>query len=105
MEIMRRINNFLTNIGYSIRKFHVFRFTNYNHFYVEVYKFFYLHGFHIAKTRSGNNKKQEEPMATINNEMKCYFEKLIKPLVTTYGTDKWGRKPKAEKNKYPQITH
>ena len=44
-------------------------------------------------------------MATINNETKCYFEKLIKPLVTTYGTDKWGRKPKAEKNKYPQITH
>ena len=36
----------------------------------------------MANTRSSSNKKQEETMATISNEMKCYFEKLIEPLVT-----------------------
>ena len=29
-----------------------------------------------------NNKKQEEAMATISNDIKCYFEKLIEALVT-----------------------
>ena len=36
----------------------------------------------MVNTRSSNIKKQEETMATISNEIKCYFEKLIKPLVT-----------------------
>ena len=36
----------------------------------------------MVNTRSSNNKQQEETMATISNEMKCYFEKLIKPLIT-----------------------
>ena len=31
----------------------------------------------MVNTRSSNNKKQEESMATVSNEMKCYFEKLI----------------------------
>ena len=35
----------------------------------------------MVNTRS-SNKKQEETMATLSNEMKCYFEKLIEPLVT-----------------------
>ena len=33
-------------------------------------------------TRSSSNKKQEETMAGISSDIKCYFEKLIKPLVT-----------------------
>ena len=36
----------------------------------------------MMNTRSSNNKKQEETMATISNEIKRYFEKLIEPLVT-----------------------
>ena len=44
--------------------------------------FINLHGFHMVNTRSSSYKKQEENMATTSNEMKCYFEKLIKPLVT-----------------------
>ena len=44
--------------------------------------FINLLGFHMVNTRSSNNKQQEETMATISNEMKCYFEKLIKPLIT-----------------------
>ena len=39
--------------------------------------FINLLGFHMVNTRSSNNKQQEETMATISNEMKCYFEKLI----------------------------
>ena len=27
------------------------------------------------RSRSSNNKEQEETIATISNEMKCYFEK------------------------------
>ena len=62
-----------------IRKFKVFRLTNYEYFYVEVYNSFFvnLHGLHTMVPRSSSNKKQEETMATISNEMKCYFEKLI----------------------------
>ena len=33
----------------------------------------------MVNTRSSSNKKQEE---TISNDIKCYFEKLIEPLVT-----------------------
>ena len=36
----------------------------------------------MVNTRSSSNKKQEEIMTTISHDMKCYFEKLIKPLVT-----------------------
>ena len=35
----------------------------------------------MANTRSSSNKKQEEPVATVSNDIKCYFEKLIVPLV------------------------
>ena len=43
--------------------------------------FINLLGFHMVNTRSSNNKQQEETMANISNEIKCYFEKLIEPLV------------------------
>ena len=36
----------------------------------------------MVNTRSSSNKKQEEIMTTISHDMKCCFEKLIKPLVT-----------------------
>ena len=36
----------------------------------------------MVSTRPSSNKKQEETITTISNEMKCYFEKLIEPLVT-----------------------
>ena len=37
----------------------------------------------MLNTRSSNsNKKQEETMETISNEMNYYFGKLIEPLVT-----------------------
>ena len=39
----------------------------------------------MVNTRSSNNKKQEETMATVSSKMKCYFETLIEPFVT----DKW----------------
>lgn len=35
-----------------------------------------LHG--MVNTRSSNKKKQEETMETVSNEIKCYFEELIK---------------------------
>ena len=55
----------------------VFRLTNYDYFYVEVCNSFFinLHGFQMVNIRSSNNKKQKELMATISNEMKCYFKK------------------------------
>ena len=36
----------------------------------------------MVNTRSSNNNKQEETMATVSNKMKCYFGKLIEPFVT-----------------------
>ena len=41
----------------------------------------------MMNTRSSNNKKQEETMATISNGIKRYFEKLIEPLVTNKSLD------------------
>ena len=32
----------------------------------------------MVNTRSSNKKKQEETMETVSNEIKCYFEELIK---------------------------
>lgn len=39
-----------------------------------------LHGLHMVNTRSSNKKKQEETMATVSNEIKCYFKELIERL-------------------------
>ena len=41
-----------------------------------------MHGFHIVNTRSNNTKAKEEKMTTAIEKLKCYFEKLIEPLVT-----------------------
>ena len=36
----------------------------------------------MAKTRPNKTKEKEEKMTTATEELKCYFEKLIEPLVT-----------------------
>ena len=56
-------------------KSQVFRLTHYVYFHVEVHNSFFinLHGFHMVNTKLSNNKKQEETVTTISNEMKCYF--------------------------------
>ena len=36
----------------------------------------------MVKTRSSNTKVKEEKMTTTTEVLKCYFEKLIEPLVT-----------------------
>ena len=36
----------------------------------------------MVNARSNNNKANEEKMTTATEELKCYFEKLIEPLVT-----------------------
>ena len=36
----------------------------------------------MVSTRSNNTKAKEEKMTTATEELKCYFEKLIEPLVT-----------------------
>lgn len=36
----------------------------------------------MMNMRSSNRKEKEEKMSTVSDEMKCYFEKPIKPLVT-----------------------
>ena len=36
----------------------------------------------MVNTRSSNTKAKEEKMTTANEELKCYFEKLIELLVT-----------------------
>ena len=36
----------------------------------------------MVNARSNNNKANEEKMTTAPEELKCYFEKLIEPLVT-----------------------
>ena len=41
----------------------------------------------MMNTKLSNSEKQEETMGTISNEMKCYFEKLIQPLVINKSID------------------
>ena len=36
----------------------------------------------MVKTRPNKTKAKEEKMTTATEELKCYFEKLIEPLVT-----------------------
>ena len=36
----------------------------------------------MVNTRSSNTKAKEEKMTTATEGLKCYFEKLIEPLVT-----------------------
>ena len=36
----------------------------------------------MVNTRSNNTTAKEEKLTTVTEELKCYFEKLIEPLVT-----------------------
>ena len=53
----------------------------------------------MVSTRSSSNKKQKETMATISNDMKCYYEKLIEHLVTNKSLEDLFRKLKDDFSK------
>ena len=50
----------------------------------------------MVKTRSNNAKAKEEKMTTPTEELKCYFEKLIEPLVTKNSLEELFNKLKDE---------
>ena len=66
--------------------------------YVKVYngRFTNLHAFHMVNTRSNNTKAKEDKMTTATDELKCYFEKLIEPLVTNNSLEESVNKLKDE---------
>ena len=51
----------------------------------------------MVNTRSNNTKAKEEKMTTAKEELKCYFEKLIEPLVTNNSLEELFKKLKDEK--------
>ena len=50
----------------------------------------------MVNTISNNNKAKEEKMTTATEELKCYFEKLIEPLVTNNSLEELFNKLKGE---------
>ena len=50
----------------------------------------------MVKTRSNNTKANEEKMTTPTEVLKCYFEKLIEPLVTNNSLEELFNKLKDE---------
>ena len=50
----------------------------------------------MVNARSNNNKANEEKMTTAPEELKCYFEKLIEPLVTNNSLEELFNKLKDE---------
>ena len=50
----------------------------------------------MVNTRSNSTKAKEEKMATATEELKCYFEKLIEPLVTNNSLEELFNKLKDE---------
>ena len=50
----------------------------------------------MVKTRSNNAKAKEEKMTTPTGALKCYFEKLIQPLVTNNSLEELFNKLKDE---------
>ena len=50
----------------------------------------------MVNTRSNNTKAKEEKMTTAKEELKCYFEKLIEPLVTNNSLEELFNKLKDE---------
>ena len=50
----------------------------------------------MVNTRSNNTKAKEDKMATATDELKCYFEKLIEPLVTNNSLEESVNKLKDE---------
>ena len=65
---------------------------------VKVYsgRFTNLHAFHMVNTRSNNTKAKEDKMTTATDELKCYFEELIEPLVTNNSLEESVNKLKDE---------
>ena len=50
----------------------------------------------MVNTRSNNTKAKEDKMTTATDELKCYFEKLIEPLVTNNSLEELFNKLKDE---------
>ena len=50
----------------------------------------------MVNTRSNNTKGKEEKMTTVTQELKCYFEKIIEPLVTNNSLEELFNKLKNE---------
>ena len=50
----------------------------------------------MVNTRSNNTKAKEDKMTTATDELKCYFEKLIEPLVTNNSLEELFNKLKVE---------
>ena len=50
----------------------------------------------MVNTRSNNTKAKEGKMTTATEELKCYFEKLIEPLVTNNSLEELFNKLKDE---------
>ena len=50
----------------------------------------------MVNTISNNTKAKEEKMTTATEELKCYFEKLIEPLVTNNSLEELFNKLKGE---------
>ena len=50
----------------------------------------------MVKTRSDNTKAKDEKMTTPTEELKCYFEKLIEPLVNNNSLEELFSKLKDE---------
>ena len=50
----------------------------------------------MVNTRSNSTKAKEEKMTTATEELKCYFEKLLEPLVTNNSLEELFNKLKDE---------
>ena len=50
----------------------------------------------MVNTRSNNTTAKEEKLTTVTEELKCYFEKLIEPLVTNNSLEELFNKLKDE---------
>ena len=55
-----------------------------------------MHGFHVVNTRSNYTKAKKGKMVTATEKLKCYFEKLIEPLVTNNSLEELFNKLKDE---------
>ena len=62
----------------------------------------------MVNTRSNNTTAKEEKLTTVTEELKCYFEKLIEPLVTNNSLEELFNKLKDEmmkksRSKMPKL--
>ena len=51
----------------------------------------------MVNTRSNNTKAKEEKMTKVTENLKCYFKKLIEPLVTKTSLEELFNKLKDER--------